>query len=110
MIRWHDDEECQAALNDLLGTLDAAPELLPLKCGKCEHHSVHVYFNDHQVGRGGVWAWCSACACYLHAGTRVPPWWRNMESFDEGRLSAVPAYLNEMAEALDAHWNDLLPR
>jgi hypothetical protein len=110
MSRWHDEQECRAPLNALLGeVLEGGVVRLPAKCGHCQSSAVHIYFHDHRRGRGGVWVWCSSCGCYLHGSAVVPSWWGNLAGVDEQRLTASPEYLEPLAHAVDAHWCALRP-
>ena len=82
-------------------------EKFPAKCPVCNKNDAHIYmhvYND-KTRRGGLWIWCSECYTFSHSSIYVPEYWKNCPLVEEEELCAIPAYLNEIREIVDAHVN-----
>jgi len=109
MPTWHDDLPSCSQLNDLLGEVLRGSQLqLPAQCTGCGGNTVHAYLHKRDEGLGGAWVWCGSCGATFHGSIRSPSWWRNLASIDASQLAAHPDRLNDVAAALDHHWNSLL--
>lgn len=81
----------------------------PAKCPACEHDSAHLYAHiyDRKTQRSGLWIWCSQCHAFSHASIYAPAHWENCAAVELEKLTAVPAYLEEIKDTIDAHINQL---
>lgn len=108
-IHWNDSTDAdvlQPIVAQVLGQGD--PIEVPLSCPGCgTTASVHAYLHRHLARSGGVWVWCSECGRFLHDRVQPPEWWQNLPDLHEDELSAVPERLDQLADAIDAHWMHL---
>lgn len=77
----------------------------PTECPVCGKNSAHLYMDIHnsKTRRGGLWVWCSECYTFSHSSIYVPEYWENCPLVEDKKLCAVPNYLNEIKEIIDAH-------
>ena len=104
------EQELKLLYSILDGVMSGKDLQMPRACPICSPNrsSLHIYFHVRGTnGRGGVWIWCDNCGTYIHGSIHPPTWWRNLEAIDPKRLTAVPGYLNDLADQIDAHWATL---
>ena len=82
-------------------------ELAPYICPECDQRSVHLYMQVYNLNtrRGGLWIWCSNCRYFLHSSHYIPLNWINFPQVKIEKLSATPAYLDELKVEIDTHLN-----
>lgn len=81
----------------------------PAICPVCKKNDAHIYMHFYdERRRGGLWTWCSECETFSHGSLRVPEYWENCPFVEAGKLCAIPDYLDEMKEIIDAHVNDII--
>lgn len=99
---WKDD-------NDKIGELyvNRSREKFPAICPVCKKSDAHMYMHiyDDETRRGGLWIWCSECHIFSHSSIYVAEYWKNCPLVEEEKLYAIPAYLDEMRDIIDAHVN-----
>lgn len=102
------DADCYQ-MNELYSNLNERKKF-PAICPVCKKNDAHIYMNlhDEKTRRGGLWTWCSECKTFSHGSHYVPGYWENCPSVEEGKLCAIPDYLDEMKEIIDAHVNDII--
>jgi len=56
-----------------------------------EHPKHHKLGDNHFVGTGSRWEWCSHCRTYAHYSAAVPEWWSCDLLVDTANLRHHPA-------------------
>ena len=79
----------------------------PAECPVCGRKAAHLYAHiyDAKTRKGGLWVWCSDCKSFSHGSIKVPDFWKNCPIIELEKLCAVPIYLEEMKESIDAYVN-----
>lgn len=106
MKMWRDgNHKIEELYNNLQGI-----KKFPTICPICKKDAAHIYMHiyEERTRRGGLWIWCSECHTFSHGSIYVPEYWRNCPLVEKERLCAVPDYLNELKEVLDAHMENIL--
>lgn len=85
-------------------------KIFPTICPVCKKKDAHIYIHVYngKTRRGGVWVWCSDCHTFFHGSTVVPDYWDNCTRVEVEKLCAIPNYLDELKEIIDAHVNTML--
>ena len=100
---WKDDNDKIEELYFKLKKIKKFPAMCPI----CKKNDAHIYMHiyDDKTRRGGLWIWCSECYTFSHSSIYVPNYWRNypLVELEKEKLSAIPIYLNEIKEVIDAH-------
>jgi hypothetical protein len=65
-----------------------------LICPNCQNHTIHYFYYGEAGDRGGSWIWCSSCLNFIHASSKVPVWWKEIEGVPLNILEPEPEWLN----------------
>ena len=103
---WKDDNDKIEELYLNLKSVIKFPAICPI----CKKNNAHIYMHvfDEKTRRGGLWIWCSECYAFSHASIYVPEYWKNCPLVEAEKLCAIPAYLDEIREIIDAHVDDIM--
>ncbi|MCM1258052.1 MAG: hypothetical protein NC307_09395 [Roseburia sp.] len=81
----------------------------PAICPVCKKNAAHMYMHvyNNATRRGGLWVWCSECKIFSHSSAYVPEYWENCSLVEMEKLCAIPDYLDEIKDIIDAHVNTI---
>lgn len=103
---WKDNNNKIEEVFDSLNKIKKIPTVCPICKKEAAHIYMHVY--DQRTRRGGLWIWCSECYTFFHGSIYVPEYWKNCPAVELEKLCAIPDYLNDIREAIDAHVENIL--
>ena len=86
--------------------IEALKNRILIKPMCCENARVHIYGHKRNTGFSSAWVWCSSCGAYSHLdGIPINETWENDSNVDMSQVTAVPIYLESIADAIDEHFD-----
>ena len=106
---WVNDSSVEPLAAFLNQELAHPSAVMPAQCPVCAAPgSLHIHLHRFYDPMGGAWVWCSRCQRYDHDRRTIPAWWINNDAVDIDALASPPEALDDSADLVDAHWNQVV--